>query len=167
MSLNINIAKAIRHGLELAAIEIVKGADKFTPVDTSALRNSLRYEVKGNTRIDIISGEGTNAKTGTALKEYAERQYYGNTAGKAGTGKKLKHLGDFQSGLASIIAQYTGSLTASDKHADRYSQAWKIADEAGALKWLGEPRWIERSFFYNRKKIQKIFASAFKPGAYK
>jgi hypothetical protein len=167
VSLNINIAKAMRHGLELAAIEIVKGADKFTPVDTSSLRNSIRYEVRGNTRVDIISGGGTNDTTGTPLKDYAEKQYYGNTGGKSGGGKKLRHLGDFESGLASIIARYAGSLTVSDTHADRYSAAWKLADDAGALKWLGQPRWIERSFWYNKAKVQKRFASAFKPGAYK
>lgn len=171
MALGINLERAIAHGLELAAVEIVKQADKFTPVATGSLRRSIRYEANG-TKVQIISGEGMNTvprvKGGAfSISDYAEAQYYGNTGGKSQAGKKLRHIGDFSSGLKEIVAQYAGSLASGGGYWGRYSAAWSLADESGALKWIGEPRWIERAFWTNKKKVQKIFASAFRPGRYK
>ena len=163
-----NIDRAVRNGLELVCVEIVKDADKYTPIATSALRNSIRYEMKSGARAEIISGEGSSKGANPRpLSDYAEKQYFGNTGGKQGGGKNLRHLGDFSSGLQAIVSQYAGKLTKGTGKGTRYSAAWKLADEAGALKWLGQPRWIERAYWMNRKKMQKIFVSAFMPGRYK
>ena len=168
MSLGVNIDRAVNHGLELVCQEIIKDSDKYTPIATSALRNSIRYEMKGHGKAQIISGEGTtNGPKGRPISDYAEKQYFGNTAGKSGSGKKLRHIGDFSTGLQSIVSQYAGKLTKGAGKGTRYSAAWRLADEAGALKWVGQPRWIERAYFNGRKKMQKIFASAFRPGRYK
>lgn len=175
MALGINLDRAIAHGVELAAIEIVKQADKFTPMATGSLRRSTRYEMRG-TSAAIISGEGMNTiprkkKGGGSspfpISDYAEIQYYGNTAGKSGGGKQVRHIGDFSSGLQSIVNKYAGSLKTRGGYWGRYSAAWRLADAGGALRFIGQPRWIERAFWTHRAKIQKIFASAFKPGSYK
>lgn len=171
MALGINLEKAISHGVELAAVEIINRIDKYTPVATGSLRRSTKYRMKG-VRAEIVSGEGMNTiprgKGGQfPISDYAEIQYYGNTAGKSGSGRKVRHIGDFSTGLREIVAQYAGSLTTDDGYWARYSAAWQLADDNGGLKWLGAPRWIERAFWENRKVIQKIFASAFKPGAYR
>lgn len=165
-----NINKAVRHGLELVAVEILKDMDKYIPINTGSLKDgkSSKYEIKSDTRINIISGEGiTNTAKPRPISDYAEIQYFGNTGGKSGGGKQLRHLGDFSSGLQSIVKRYAGRLNTRLSEGSRYSAAWKLADEAGALKWVGQPRWIERAYFNSRKKMQKIFASAFSPGRYK
>lgn len=167
MSLGVNINKAVRHGLELVAVEILKDADKYTPIATGSLRRSIRYEMKSDTKANIISGEGTTKPGNKSISDYAELQYFGNTGGKGRGGKNLRHMGDFSSGLQSIVSQYAGKLTKGSGKGTRYSAAWKLADEAGTLKFVGQPRWIERAFFMNQRKMQKIFASAFRPGRYK
>lgn len=159
MPLGVNIEKAVSHGLELVAIEILARADKMTPISTGKLRRSSRYEVEKPTIINLISGEGYNEQAQQNVSEYVSAQYFGD----------LRHAGDFKSGLKSIIDRYAGKLTTGGKWRARYSTAWKLADKDGYLQIQpeGAPRWFERAYFMNKRLMQKIFASAFRPGAYK
>lgn len=150
--LGVNVERAVRHGLELVCVQIVSDSKQYTPIHTGALRNTTQYRMKGNLKAEIETGGGL---------DYAEKQY------NKKDGKQLRHMGSFADGLQSIVSQYAGSLETGMTAKARYWGAWRLADEAGTLKVLGAPRWIERAWWNHKKKYQRIFASAFRPGQYK
>lgn len=150
--LGVNIERAVRAGLEQVCDQIVSDSNQYTPIHTGALRLTTKYHMRGNLKAEIETGGGL---------KYAEDQY------NKKDGKQLRHMGSFEDGLKSIVSQYSGSLTTGVTDKEKYWPAWRLADEAGTLKVLGAPRWIERAWWNHKKKYQRIFASAFRPGQYK
>lgn len=150
--LGVNVERAVRAGLEEVCFQIVSDSNKYTPIDTGALRRSTQYRMKGNLKAEIETGGGL---------DYAEDQY------NKKDGKQLRHMGSFEDGLKRILSNYAGSMTTGQSEKEKYWPAWRLADEAGVLKMLGAPRWIERAWWNHKKKYTRIFASAFRPGQYK
>ena len=65
-NLDVKLGKALAEALEEIAGKICDDAKGFAPVDTGALRKSIRVEKKGKLQVSVVAGGGgvVNPKTG-------------------------------------------------------------------------------------------------------
>jgi len=79
-NLDVKLGKALAEALDMIAVKIRDDAKDFAPVDTGALRKSIRIEKKGKLKVSIIAGGGgiINPRSGREV-DYAGYVEFGTS----------------------------------------------------------------------------------------
>lgn len=146
-------------GLMQVAVNLNDRAEPLVPVHSTALRQSMYEERRGDS-VYAITGEGApGGRAGANVGEYVSAQYYKDLRHRGTAGVELLSLAALHRDAVTAKAQHqrtlkngkvvnvntrSGKRTAGTGDRNLYNRAYRLAIKRGEIAKTGAPMWYDR-----------------------